>query len=107
MPHRKRNVAERLLFHYEVDAAVLLPADRIVLEAQRPVFSVTRDIDLELIDAQRFEVPLHGEGAPFPQHQIVFGSPDFVATAFQQHLGDPVVFQPLGIGLDRGEGIVP
>ena len=107
MPHRERNAEERLLFHYEVDTAILLPADRIVLKTQRPVFSVTSDIDLELIDAQRFEVPLHGQGSSFPQHQIVFGGPDFVATAFQQHLGHPVVFQALGIGLDRRERIVP
>ena len=65
MPHRERNAGERLLFHYEVDTAILLPADRIVLKTQRPVLPGTGRIDLDLTHAHRFAVAFPGEGSPF------------------------------------------
>ncbi len=102
----ERRPDEGLLFHDEVDAAIFLPAHGVVLQTQGTVLAVARHIHLQLAHAQRFEVPLDREGAPFTQHQIVFRGADFIAATFQEHFGDMIVSQPFGIVLHRSEGIV-
>lgn len=94
------------LLHDEVDAAVLLPAHRVVLQTQRPVLAETRDVHLQLPHSQRFQVVFDAQRASFSQYHVVFRGADFVAAALEQDTSDAVLLQSLGIVLDGSERVI-
>jgi hypothetical protein len=51
VPQHTAVLNEALVFDDEMHAAILLPADRIMLQAQRAILAVTGDIHLQFADA--------------------------------------------------------
>lgn len=64
-PCRRGEEYGPLLFYHKVDTTIFLPTDRVVLQTQGTVLAVTGHVYLQLTHAQRLQVPLDGQRAPF------------------------------------------
>ena len=77
-----------------------------MLNTQRPIFPVTRCLDIDG-ESKFLKVGFHIPGSALTQHEIVRRCAEFITTPFEEKERRPVLLQLLGIGLQDTHRVSP
>ena len=96
----------RLFTQQHVAAPILLMAGLVVVGTEGAILPVRDNRHLLRVDAQIDQETLGGLGPFFAEHEVIIMGPALIAVPgdFEERLG--ILFEPSGIGRQRGDPVI-